>query len=279
MTTPRRCYQHPRHHYPGCPNCQARSRHRWHNREQNRRAGTWNRALTPIEPVRAHIRHLLAGGMRLQDIAEAAGLTSGRSLGGIAYNRQRTHCIQATADAVLAVEPQPTQRKLIDVIGVQRRIRALMRIGWSQTEVGRLTASDHATVNGWTRNRYVTRFVHDMVRGVYDQVSAQEGSSEYARRWAERRGWPPPEAWSDDTIDDPAAEPYDWCRHDVDDVAVAKVGNGELPFSTLNRAEKTALWQRYGHTAPLAHLQARWRISWKTLQKLRASTPAQQEVA
>jgi hypothetical protein len=56
-------------------------------------------------------------------------------------------------------------------------------------------------------------------------------------RYAEAHGWPPPLAWDDDIIDDPAASPAPgWQRHD-----------GRLRRSA-DIAEDAAELQRQGHT-------------------------------
>ena len=97
-----------------------------------------------------------------------------------------------------------------DSIGTARRIRALVAIGYTQAELAReigmheswvckLAKGDRAQVNSAT----VTR-----VTEVYNRLSMTPGLSDRARRHALRHGWPPPLAWEEDEIDDPAVKPH-----------------------------------------------------------------------
>ena len=94
-------------------------------------------------------------------------------------------------------------------IGVTRRLRALNALGYSQQDLAdrlgahyswicKLMSNGRAQVNPDT----VTR-----IADLYNQLSMTPGSSERARRAARIKGWAPPLAWDDDTIDDPHAQP------------------------------------------------------------------------
>lgn len=108
--------------------------------------------------------------------------------------------------------------RAVSPIGAQRRIRALMRVGWTSTDI--------AQAAGWpARNyvlrilngqkgkptRYVSRDIHEVIVDVYDRLSMRlpEPSPCRARTrsLAQRRGYPSPLAWDDDAIDDPNARP------------------------------------------------------------------------
>jgi hypothetical protein len=59
--------------------------------------------------------------------------------------------------------------------------------------------------------KWVYRKTHEAVAAAYDALSMKlppdTGISRQVRAHAERRGWAPPLAWDDDTIDDPDAVP------------------------------------------------------------------------
>jgi len=108
--------------------------------------------------------------------------------------------------------------RIVDATGAQRRIRALMRIGWTSTDI--------AKVAGWPERNYVLRILNGQkgkptrqvsratdqaIRRAYDLLSMRTPPSSPARArtraLAERRGYPSPLAWDDDVIDDPQARP------------------------------------------------------------------------
>jgi hypothetical protein len=92
--------------------------------------------------------------------------------------------------------------------GTHRKLRALMRIGWTSRHIseaaGWQTAEAVSEILKRTRVRIATR---DAISDVYDRLSMTPGPSALNRRRAERAGWAPPLAWDDETIDDPNAEP------------------------------------------------------------------------
>ena len=142
---------------------------------------------------------------------------------------------------------------LADATGTRRRLRALMRNGWS---LGVLSAR-----LGCTRQVLRTK-LHDRerataatvtaVRALYDELWDQappEGTKSgkraatMARRYAQERGWPPPAAWDDDEIDDPSARPADgWERREgvrrygvLAEEAADLLGFGEGPRQVAER--------------------------------------------
>ena len=178
--------------------------------------GTWNpQELTPAAPVVEHIAALRAYGMSLRAIEEIAGGPPG-SLADLAYPGHHQHPAQVTperAEKVLAVrfdlDAIPDHRQ-VDVSGTRRRIQALARTGWSMRHLAELLGVTVSTVSAYTkpnRKRVLVR-VARAVRDVYDELAMTPGDCTRAARWAERRGWPPPLAWDDATIDDPTAQPW-----------------------------------------------------------------------
>lgn len=93
----------------------------------------------------------------------------------------------------------------VSSVGISRRLQALMALGWPQAELGRrlglpqswlsrLTTGHRPSVNPATAERVIA---------LYEQLSMTPGPSPSARRHATGKGWAPPLAWDDDTIDDP----------------------------------------------------------------------------
>lgn len=93
------------------------------------------------------------------------------------------------------------------------------------------------------RNNTVATDIASAVRDTYDELYAADGPSARTRNKARRRGWAGPEAWTDETIDDPAARPG---GHDiVDEVAIHRVLAGEGRFAALTADDKTALFREH----------------------------------
>jgi len=104
----------------------------------------------------------------------------------------------------------------IDATGTRRRLQALAALGWSGAKLAPYLGLD---ATGVTRMFTADRILARKARAVavlYDRLWTQpppEGSQQdkaaatRARREAAARGWAPPMAWDDETIDDPAAGP------------------------------------------------------------------------
>lgn len=110
---------------------------------------------------------------------------------------------------------------LLDNTGALRRLQALVALGWSQAELGRrLGYADCKGVSGINelmRSRQkIRRGTFARIVALYDELSMRlpPETTQYekavavrARNKAARRGWAPPLAWDEETIDDPAARP------------------------------------------------------------------------
>lgn len=192
------------------------------NRYNNRRelliaTGRWQ-PLVDAEPVRQHISALRAAGLGAERIAELANvahstmqrLLYGRSDRAEAPSKRiRPH----TAAAILALHADLdtlADGAQIDATGTRRRSHALVCLGWSQGEQARrlgVGKSNYTRLN----SSPVTAARARAVRALYNELSmtvapSSQGSN-YARSLAKRRGYAPPLAWDDDSIDDPAAKP------------------------------------------------------------------------
>lgn len=96
-----------------------------------------------------------------------------------------------------------------DAVGVERRLRALVAIGWTQSYLGDQLGYDPSWVAKLANNprRRVNRDTYQAVADLYDRLSMTPGPSQEARDRAKARGWAPPLAWDDDSIDRPDAAP------------------------------------------------------------------------
>lgn len=101
---------------------------------------------------------------------------------------------------------------LLDGTGTRRRIRALRRIGWRNEDIAAAAGLHRPSLARLLQVKrdgtLVQAATAAAVRRAYDALSMTAGPYEQAARLALREGWPPPLAWDDDTIDDPAVDPY-----------------------------------------------------------------------
>lgn len=107
-------------------------------------------------------------------------------------------------------------RALTDATGTVRRLQALSAVGWSRSRLARRLGMSPRNMSRLIRGSRVRFETARAVRGLYDELWATAPpagtrgdsiSAARARNVAERSGWPPPMAWDDDLIDDPAARP------------------------------------------------------------------------
>jgi AraC-like DNA-binding protein len=156
--------------------------------------------------ARAHIQRLRDLGWTWEQIADAAGLSTGVA-----------HCIAAgatkhvrveSAAALLAVEPKPVDsQRGIDPTGTRRRVQALAWMGWSAEEVARRAGTTRPTLATLILpSRRISVALARRVARVYAELCMTPGPSKVAAGRARSLGFAPPLAW-DDTIDDPAATP------------------------------------------------------------------------
>ncbi len=96
-----------------------------------------------------------------------------------------------------------------------------MAIGWSAAALAeRMGYAHYRSVQLATTRSVVRRATADHVAAVYEQLSDTPGPSPTAAGMAAAYGYPPPIAWDDDTIVDPAARPWAELAADGPDWAV-----------------------------------------------------------
>jgi transcriptional regulator with XRE-family HTH domain len=183
----------------------------------------------------------------------------GQSGGWAAHRRAGQDACQACKDANALY--QRRYRKLrvlygdrsVDPAGTVRRLQALMTLGWSMAAVAERIGMKDRQIWWTTRQKYLRVATAARIAAAYDELvdlapptdtKAQRISVARTLAHASRKGFHPPIAWDDDTIDDPAAEPYAELDDDqVDEAVVARLLEGRQVKST--KAEKFEAMRRW----------------------------------
>lgn len=131
--------------------------------------------------------------------------------------------LHQTARKILAAPDVPTGNGWLPSAGSVRRLRALTVMGWSMDHLADRSGIDTSTLatirsgkHAQTRPKFAAA-----ITAMYDELWNTPGPGRLAGTRARNRGWLPPMAWDDETIDDPAADPYtevrakDRTSHDV----------------------------------------------------------------
>ena len=211
------CYKHYDCRLPACV-----ARHSAYSRRVHRQRGygTWQ-PFVDAEPVRQHLLLLIDYGISFEQTAKIAGLKA-TAVAGLLYPmggrgiKQRMRA--ETADRILAVKPVPenlNELRPIDATGTRRRLQALVAIGFPFMRLGEHLPIHPNQVHYVASGRRVQAKTARAVADLYDQLWNQDpanygirpSTSLKVKRYAEAKGWAPPAAWDDDTIDDPDAQP------------------------------------------------------------------------
>lgn len=150
--------------------------------------------------------------------------------------------------------------RAVPAIGAQRRIRALMRLGWTGTDIAEALGWSHRNSvrrilvgqNGKPCN-WIERRTHYAVAEVYERlcmvIPPRKPCRARTRTQSERKGWPPPLAWTN--IDDPREKPTRMRTRDdrratteVDPVVVERLLAGRR-VDRSTRAEKDEAMRRW----------------------------------
>lgn len=159
-------------------------------------------------PAYDHVEQLLAWGVPVVSIAEAAGTTH-QTISDLRrgrFGRLR----RELAAAILAVgpHPHPAQRRVL-AIGARRRYQALMTLGypapWQAPRIGYGHRPHH--LGTLLARTTIPAHYHWAIVELFREVvaSGKRGPSEHAARLAIRHGYAGPLDWGD--IDDPAEVP------------------------------------------------------------------------
>lgn len=175
-------------------------------------------------PVRAHLNALAAAGFGYKQVANLSGV-SPSAVAAILHGRpERGHAPyarvgKATAARILAVKPTPENRAggaLVNATGAHRRLQALVTIGWPLAQLAARLDLAPSNITALLKRDRLTAAIDMRIRNLYDQLwnhpytgidHRSRIAESRARRYARTRGWLPPLAWDDESIDDPATLP------------------------------------------------------------------------
>lgn len=170
------------------------------------------------EPVRQHVRELMAAGIGYARIAQAANVGVS-TINHMLYERSgrpRTeHLNHEVARRILAVDVSQVPTGVVDATGTKRRLQALMTVGWPAGHLGSLLNLHPVHVRGLHRQSKVyATTAHAMAvtyNRLWDKNPEHYGVSKMvanrSRSYGRANGWPPPAAWDDDALDDPTQGP------------------------------------------------------------------------
>lgn len=112
---------------------------------------------------------------------------------------------------------QGTDHLMVDALGTQRRIRALQRLGWSSTAIGRAAdaswVSPSSSIKRVLDTDRIRQGTAQAIDRAYRALSTRPGPNRQLQRRAIREGWAPPAAWDD--IDDPNDRPQGMTNKEI----------------------------------------------------------------
>ena len=197
---------------------------RAYERDLRRRKAYGQVFLVDAEPARQHVAQLREFGIGWQRVALLAGLESStvwrllygdpsRSSTPSKRIRPETErkilAVEATVDNIADGTPIPA-------VGARRRLQALGAIGWSQSQLGERLGICRGNMPAVIRSERLAAGTVRAIQALYEELwnsPPPEGNqwdravAARSRNSARARGWAPPMAWDDDTIDDPEAVP------------------------------------------------------------------------
>lgn len=210
----------------------------------------------PTASVCEHVQGLLDADVTMAAICEASGAPIA-TLSELARGKHE-RINHRLGKRILAVTlPQCLRtgppRSLVPALGAIRRVQALLALGHTHRAIAALLPNQDPSVTMKLIARkqpgVTFRYLHEAIAAAFDQLAMVPGRSEQTRRRARRRGYMPPLAWDEGTIDLPDAVGYGArIRVDVvDDVAVQRRMEGDRTVRvtpTEARAVCEALYRR-----------------------------------
>lgn len=172
--------------------------------------GTYDKYVDAKE-VRNQLLVLLGSGLSLAQIARATGISRqglGRILAG-----HTTRALRTSAEKIRAVPADPLVAGGPDLkvpaVGAVRRLQALGAIGYTMVDLAGRLGVDRINIDRYLRGRWrrMPHKFHADVCALYEQLWNRPVDNHRAKSMASAKGWAPPMAWDDDTIDDPSAVP------------------------------------------------------------------------
>lgn len=193
-------------------------------------------------------------GMSYSQIAEATGLNRSHILD--IHNAKYPHVLESTEKTIMAIQRIPRMKiGRRDSTGTHRRIQGMYWLGYTARAQERLMGYDRrSTLRGILRTESVNLETYARVKDVVDKYEftpcPDEHYARQAKKYARQQGWKHLWAWDEDTIDDPAAKPYDDTNDErrlrvyIDEAVVVQALAG-MPHRPLKRGvERTEFIHR-----------------------------------
>lgn len=216
-----------------CPPCAAAhaAQEQWRTRQKA--YGRYNKYVD-AGPVRDHITALRQAGMGVKTIAKRSGVShgalskliygvyapgpGGRNGKGDLIRPPSRRVLRTTAEKLYALDPDWTESPLpvaggalVPAHGTVLRMRALVALGWSQSQLAQrlgIRPSNFRLATGcWSVQANTAR----AAAALYDEISMSlppRRSRTRSKRYAAEHGWLPPLALDCDRLDDPGYEPW-----------------------------------------------------------------------
>lgn len=149
---------------------------------------------------------------------------------------------------------------VVDATGTRRRIEALACLGWSTAELSRRIGRTRSYLSKTAHRTTVHPSTAAAVARLYDELCMTWCTTPTAARTAAEaraKGWAPPLAWDEGSLDDPTATPHGHTKSTAegfDPVVVERILAGDrVPSSRAERVEVIARWTAAGR--PLNELE------------------------
>lgn len=150
--------------------------------------------------VKAHLLTLRDAGVTKSQISSAAGVGKA-TIGRIINDRNSSNrMLKSTARRLLAVKVQDiTPEGYFNVIPYQRKLQALVAIGWAKQDLQRMVPTNESNMYDILHGnrKYILADTARKIDALYDRICMQAGTCEQSKESAFRKRWLPPLAWDD----------------------------------------------------------------------------------
>lgn len=162
--------------------------------------------LVDAKPTVEHIKKLSKAGISGKRLGQLVGMPQA-SIWRIQHQEQ---VLASTAAKILAIQPDinlAAPAAMVDSTGSGRRVQALQVLGYRTQDIADKCGVRRETIVDVPQQRFVTAELARKIAGVYEELQMTPGPNKVVRDRSLRKGWAPPMAWNEFSIEDPEAEP------------------------------------------------------------------------